>query len=131
MRVEFHDSATVTPEWNGNQDLPKEDQFTVTMTPLSTNDLIDLLDVLAAMEIDESEMSNVDMNQAAKIIKATQDLIPRYCTINELFTPHGASIDASVVVSDARFMTLAVELFASLMAASQTIASVTWPKARI
>lgn len=119
MKVDFHDSTTVTPEWNGNQDLPEDERFTVEMTPLSTNDLIDLLDVLAAMEIDESEMSNVDMNQAAKIIKATQDLIPRYCVINKLFTPAGAPIDANVVVSDARFMTLAVELFASLMAASQ------------
>ena len=119
MKIDFLDETVITPEWNGNKDLPEVERFTVTMKALSTTHLLDLLDILSGMGIEDEDMSNASMKQAADIIKSTQTLIPEYCVITNLFTPAGEAIDSRVVVQDSRYLMLAVELFTSLMDVSQ------------
>ena len=119
MKVDFQDTVVVTPEWGGNKDLPEAEQFTVEMKPLTTEDLLNLLDVLSAMDLEGSDMANASMEQAASIIKSTQDLIPRYCTLQNLFNPSGAALSIDTVINDSRYMMLAVELFTSIMEVSQ------------
>jgi hypothetical protein len=120
MKLDFVEVKEITPEWNGNRELPAEEQFTVSLRTLSVDDLLDLLDVMTSMGVDEgADMKALPIAQAKDLIKGAQKLLPTYATINNLFTAAGEIMTIEAVCVDARMLDLSIEIFSDLMDISQ------------
>lgn len=119
MKIQFSLKQSYTPEWNDNKAKPKKEQFTVQMMTLESMDLLSLADALERAGLTgEVDTSAVGSQEARTILEAVGDVLPRYCTIENLEGDDGP-ITIDLIVRFPQFQDLALELLLALAGISQ------------
>jgi hypothetical protein len=119
MKIQFSLKQEYTPEWNDNKAKPKKEQVQVQMITLESMDLLTLADALErAGMTGEVDTSAVGSKEARAILEAVGDILPRYCTIENLEGDDGP-ISIDLIVKYPQFQDLALELLLALAGISQ------------
>lgn len=119
MRVKFSLITDFTPEWNGNKELPEDEQCKATLKTLENMDLLEFADSLERQglegEVDTSTMTSKDIKS---LLRETGRLLPKYVTIEGIEGDDGP-VTLEQIVTYPDFMELAVELLMQLANISQ------------
>jgi hypothetical protein len=107
MKVKFTKDVTFIPAWRHNSDLPKDEQFSVTLRVLEFNDLLLLLEKFNS----KNEDGTLDIRAIAS---ASSELLPRYTTLHNLKDEDGIPLEPGQIISHPVFMDLASELLTKL-----------------
>lgn len=107
MKFKFSRTKDYVPEWNGNRELPEEDQVKAVIRPMEIGDLLAMMDAIGASAANELEAKTQE--DYFKIIKEFADIIPKYVTITGLSDEDG-EVSTSDLTRFAAYMPLATEL---------------------
>lgn len=120
MKVSFSLVTTYIPEWNGNSELPEDEQITVALKTLESMDMLELADALERQSIDgEVDSTKMSAKDIKALLKETGRLLPNYATVKGLEGLDGLQVSIEQVVTYPDFMELAVELLMELANISQ------------
>lgn len=116
MQISFSQEQSYTPEWRGNDKLPEQEQFSVTLKVLEVDDLMFLLDAFTEAGIEGTvELEDVGTDKLKPIVKSVGDLLPKYAVVSNLKNKEsGTEITVSEIVKFPYFMNLAAELLMKL-----------------
>lgn len=122
MKVKFSNSIPFTPTWNGNDQLPEEDQVKSVLRPMLFDDLMSFFDAIGgAKAAGELKTLAADGNveeltnklDFGKLIREVGNLVPKYATIENLEGLDGP-LSAHDIVKYPMFMGLTIELLTKL-----------------
>lgn len=116
MKLGFSATPTVyVPEFGGNRDLPKEQQFSVSITSMELGDFLIVVDAMSGVDLVKGDPSALPATEIRAIVEAAMQLFPKYCTVSGLQMADGTDVTIDHVVKDYRFLELIVETFTALM----------------
>ncbi len=104
------------PKWNGNLDLPEDQQLTAKCSVFETGDLFDVLEAISKETGTEGvvDSDKLDVKQIRKLVKSAGAIVPKYVT---LVGAEDFSIDDVSKLSP--YFSLCVELLFQLVTISQ------------
>jgi hypothetical protein len=108
MKIQFSRTVPYTPEWNGNKDLPDHEQIKCVIKPMVIADLVTLLDVIGSTAKGGGTSTTLSASEAANMIGACKDLLPRYVSITGLHDDDGPVL-IDHLTQFAQYMPLASE----------------------
>jgi hypothetical protein len=114
MKIEFSRSREYVPEFNGNKELPEEEQLKATISVMRLSDLLDLGDTFKEADFEEGDMKNMTLDQMKVLVKGAGQYVPKYV---KLSGNDGFALDD--VVQFPQFLSLAAELLFTLLSYSQ------------
>ncbi len=115
MKINFSRSVPFIPEWNGNRNLLPGDQIKCSIQPMILGDLVVLLDVLGTVVKEKNEgdgeiaKQQMSASEAALMIDACKDLLPKYVTMTGLEDDDGP-VGIEQITLYAQYMPLASEI---------------------
>lgn len=119
MKYNFTPTAPFTPEWNGNRELPEDEQISMTLSILSMGDLLNLMDVMENQghkgEVD-SDMLPASTTKA--IVDLATELLPRYATDFKGLDTDNGPLDLTALCAYPQFIGLVVEITFELISRS-------------
>lgn len=126
MKVQFTKLVQFVPSWNGNTELPPEEQVVAMLTPLSTDNLIRLMDVLqktSGGKIDPESLvkdgaKTRDISDIKSMVTSAADMIPTNVELKGLIDADGEAVTADMITNFPFFLELAAEIVAELAAIS-------------
>lgn len=95
MKVKFSKSKSFTPAWNGNRDLPPEEQIQVTLKPMHFGDLMTLMDAMGGAKTIQAAQDGATPEELTnqvnitKVVSDTSDMLPRYAVLTGLEDDEG------------------------------------------
>lgn len=90
MKIKFSKSVAYTPTWNGNRDLPKEEQISVILKPMEFSDLMLMMDAMGgsktikAAQDGASEAEITSQINITKVVAETADILLKYAEVTGL-----------------------------------------------
>jgi hypothetical protein len=117
MKVAFSREVVYVPEWNGNRDLPPNEQFSCTLTPLEMNDLFVVVDALSEVGAKAGTEDNLGaLENIAGIKTLVQNvghILPKYVKVEGIEDDTGP-ITIDEILKYPVYMNLMGELIAQL-----------------
>ena len=111
MKFEFTPASKFIPEWNGNRDLPEEEQITMIISVLEMGDLLDLMDLIESdSSEDQVDSDNLKPSTVKSIVEKAQQLLPKYITEFQGLDVDSGPISLEDLVQYPQFMSLVVEI---------------------
>lgn len=116
MQVKFSKSVVFLPTFNGNTDLPADEQFSAELRVLTTGDLLNVMDSFQSSGVQDlsDATQRVEVTSLKEMLKLVDVLLPKYVTIKNLITEDGSPINITDVVASSFFMPLQIELLMQL-----------------
>ena len=116
MKVKFSKSVVFAPTFNGNLNLPAEDQFSAELSVLTTGDLLNVMDAFQSSGVQDltDATKQVEVASLKDMLKLVDVLLPKYVKINNLTGEDGSAITINDVVVSSVFMPLQIELLMQL-----------------
>lgn len=119
MKVQFSLAREYTPEWNGNRELPEDEQVKATLKTLESMDLLELADALERQGVDgEVDSTKMTAKDIKALLTETGRLLPKYVEVTGIEGDDGP-ITMHQIIAYPDFMELAVELLMQLANISQ------------
>jgi hypothetical protein len=120
MQIKFSKSVEYVPTFNGNLNLPPEQQIKAKLTVLALGDFMKLAATLQQVskgkdQIDTASMSVVEMQP---LLELAPDFLPRYVELSGLLDADGVPISSANVASYSFFLPLIAELLGQLASIS-------------
>lgn len=115
MRFNFSREIHYIPEWNGNRDLPVQDQIRAKIKPMVVADLIRLMDVIGTAD-------KVDGAKSQDIVNQCGDMLPKYVIVENLTDDNGP-VSLDDLLNYAAYLGLAGELLMHCASVSMPSAS--------
>jgi hypothetical protein len=81
MKVAFSKEVAFVPEFNGNKALPEAEQLSFKLRPMTTLDLLDIMDVLKTAGFQVGEHTDMTTEQMKAVIGQAGKYIPKYATM--------------------------------------------------
>jgi hypothetical protein len=119
MKVEFSRAVPYIPEWNGNRDLPKSEQFSTILKPLEMEDLMQVVDAISKARSKLGDLSDIqgamteDTSTIKSMVSEVGHLIPKYVEVNDLQDQTG-EVTVQDIVKFPFYFGLSGELVAQL-----------------
>lgn len=110
MKIKFSKEVAYIPEWNGNKELPDEEQVKVKLKPIKVGDLLLIIDAMGERRPD----NKLDVKAVANLLKEAGHLIPTYTDVTGLTSEDGSPITSGEIIQYPYFMELAGELLMQL-----------------
>jgi hypothetical protein len=70
------------PEFNGNKELPEDEQLKATISVMRLSDLLDLGDTFKQADFEEGDMKNMSLDQMKVLVKGAGQYVPKYVTLS-------------------------------------------------
>lgn len=113
MKFSFSKDVEYVPEWQGNSELPKKEQFSCKLTTLNMASLMLIADAFSEAGV-TGENTTVEPNKMKPILDQIGPLLPKHVEVNGLFDDKGAKITIEEIVEYPVFLGLAIELLMKL-----------------
>lgn len=116
MKTDFSKDHDYTPEWNGNKELPEDEQVKCVLSVLDMDALMALLDAFTEVGIEgEVDTDSIDAAKIKPVLEQFGDLLPKHVTeLSNLFGKKGDALTIEDVVKYPVFLNLALELLMKL-----------------
>lgn len=119
MQTAFARKVDYVPTFDGNRDLPEQEQIKVKLTSLSTGDFFDIVTALGNIS---NEKGEIDLGKAAKdgllgvapLLAKGANILPRYTEISGLLDAAGNPVTPAEVAAAPFFLGLTAELLGKL-----------------
>jgi hypothetical protein len=119
MKYSFTPTAEFIPEWNGNRELPDEEQIKMTVSVLSMGDLLNLMDVMEqGGNTGEVDSDQLDMGTTKALVEMATELLPKYITDFRGLEVDDGPIDIATMSGFPQFINLIVEITFELISRS-------------
>lgn len=120
MKVKFSKEQKFVPEWNGNRQLPENEQMFVTIQALTLGDLILLMDGVSRAGITGAQLKSGEVTSTPMIgaLKEINPVIVKYCKISGLDGDDGP-ITIEQVCDSVHFIPLYTEIMTAVVTLSQ------------
>jgi hypothetical protein len=114
LKIEFSRTREYTPEYNGNKELPENEQLKAQIKVMTLNDLLDLGDTFKQADFEQGDLKDMRIDQMKVLVNGAGKYVPKYVTLQG-----NDGFDLSDVVQYPQFLQLAAELLFSLLTFSQ------------
>lgn len=116
MKTDFSKSHDYTPDWNGNQDLPEDEQIKSVLDVLDMDALMALLDAFTEVGLEgEVDTDTVDASKIKPVLEQFGDLLPKHVSsLTGLFGKAGEALTIEDVVKYPKFLNLSLEFLMEL-----------------
>jgi hypothetical protein len=115
MKAKFSKRIKYIPEFDGNLQLPADEQVVSFLQPLKVNDLLSLMDNLQSVNMDNPEDNTKEIKD---LIDSCGDLLPKYCEITNLTDADGEVLTAKDITEYPYFLGLSAEILSQMAAVS-------------
>jgi hypothetical protein len=111
MKVNFTPESEYVPEWNGNRDLPDDEQIKMNLSVLSMGHILNLMDIMEqAGHSGQTDDQALDVATTKKLVEMAQEILPQY--VKDF---RGLEVDSGPIALEAisdypQFMALIVEI---------------------
>jgi len=110
MKSNFSKEKKYNPDWNGNKELPEDEQLVAYIKPMKSGEVIDLTDVLKSVGFEKGEAKQLSSAQMKAVVKEAGHYLPTYVRLE-----HADDFTIQDVVDYTPFLSLAVDLLFTLM----------------
>jgi hypothetical protein len=110
MKAGFSLTKRFVPSFNGNKDLPTEQQLIAVLAMPEVQDVFAILERLSAAGFKAGEASSVSMSQATQIAKEAGQFIPKYVKLD-----NAEDFSVGDVIKYPPYFPLATELLFALV----------------
>lgn len=120
MKYKLSKEVDFAPEWNGNQDLPEEEQVKFNLKVLSMGDVLELMDTLEDVADDSGNVDGETLNASTtkQLVERAVNLLPIYATMKGLEGENGEEITVANITEFPQFIGLITEVLFQLIAIS-------------
>lgn len=114
MKIEFSRSIKYTPEFNGNKELPENEQLKADISIMEITDLLDLGDAFKQAKFEKGDLKDMKIEQQKTLVVNAAKYVCKYV---KLTNNDGFSVDD--VSKYPQFLQLSVELLFALLNGSK------------
>ena len=113
MHIKFSKEVTYLPEFEGDRDLPPEDQITAKLQPMELGELLDLREAFTNAGFEQGSVEQMTSKQMRAVLSQAGFFIPKYAKLEG-----NANFTLDDIVRYAPFFGLAIELLFQLLSIS-------------
>jgi len=115
MKVKFSKEVEFRPQWKNNHKLPAEEQIVAILRPVSTYDLMEILEGLSSYDKDSGAAGQ--MGVMKEFLETAPAALKKYCSVSGLYNGD-APVTIEEICSEPFYMELVVELLSELSSIS-------------
>lgn len=120
MKLNFTNVTIFTPMWNGNKDLPEDEQVKVTIKDMDLTDLIAVADAMGDLVGSGAmDQEKVPVTQIKSLITAAKEILPKYCTLENLEDSQGNPVQITDILGSSKYINLMLEVFTEIVNTSE------------
>lgn len=120
MKVKFSRDVVYVPEFNGNRELPPEEQMSVKLGVMDMLDYVDLAEALQVATNGATEISSdkLNMGQIKALVKSSGEYIPKYASDLKGLEDENGAVDVQALLKYPVYFPLAAEILLELVSVS-------------